>query len=387
MPLRTLKSKKYTGVYELYSAKTGDTTGYYIQFRDEFGKPQKFRSNKSTNADEALLHLNQCKHDVIRAKKECAYNVSAKKQRRIKLNDLATEFFSTKGETVDKRVRARYNNHVQSEPIGALIVDKITLQDVEILKTTLATKKFSKNNKEYIGLAKGTQNHILAMVKTIIKYGIQNRYCTYNIFDSIVTKRTSRQRLKVLTPEEVYELIDNASYNKRLQMFVRMLYFTAQRPKTILEMQRKHINLDDNSIYIPKIKNQRETTLPISNSLKPYLIELIKDLNTDDFLFHQMQSPKNVNQKADPTKKVSFQQIQKSAIKLFKPYNEGLTSSDDNLMRVSFYTLRHSAATNILKVTKNIYLVQKILNHSDIKMTQRYAKLIDTEKKEGLDVL
>lgn len=387
MPLRALKAKRYKGVYELYSAKTGDTNGYYIQFRDEYSEVKKFRSIDSNNPDEALLHLNQCKHEVIRAKREGFDKSNAKRHKRITLNDLATDFFKSKGDTVDKRVSARYNNHVRSEPIGELLVDRMTLPDVEALKITLQTKKFMKSKKEVIGLAKGTQNHVLVMIKTIIKYGIQSRFCAYNIFENVEIKRSSRQRMKVLSPKEVYQLIDNATYNKRLQMFVRMLYFTAQRPKTILEMQRKHINFNNDTIYIPKIKNQKETTLPISSKLKPYLVKWIKDLEPDHFLFHQMQAPTNPNQKADPSKKVSFQQIQKSAIKLFAPYNVNLTTQDDNLMRVSFYTLRHSAATNMLKVTKNIYLVQKILNHSDIKMTQRYAKLVDTDKQEGLDVL
>ncbi len=56
-------------------------------------------------------------------------------------------------------------------------------------------------------------------------------------------------------------------------------------------------------------------------------------------------------------------------------------------MITSFYTIRHSAATNILRATKDIYLVKEILNHSDIKMTERYAKLAEDAKQGGLDEL
>jgi len=140
MPIRAIKSKKYNGVKELYSAKTGIVNGYYIQYRDEYGDIQKYRSHESTNRDEALLHLNQCKHDVIRAKQDISNVSTTKRLKRIKLNDLADEYFTAKIDVIDKRVAARYTNHVREESIGSMVVDNITVADVEGLKTILTTK-------------------------------------------------------------------------------------------------------------------------------------------------------------------------------------------------------------------------------------------------------
>ncbi len=389
MPIRAIKGKTYNGVKELYSAKTGLVTGYYVQYRNADGVIQKYRVHESTNRDEALLYLNNRKFEVKRAKTDDNAYRMEKKRKRIKLNDLADEYFKVKGDTVDKRVSARYNNHVRSEPIGSLIVNDITLADAEGLKATLATKKMSttkKGSEAKYGLSEGTINHILAMCKTIIKFGIQNRYCTYNIFDSMNVNRKSQQRMKVLSPSEVDELIENAGYNKRLQMFIQMLYFTAQRPKSILELQRKHIDIVNGHITVARIKGQKATTVPIAKKLLPFLTEWIEDLKPTDFLFHRMAHPQGTGV-TDASSKVSFQRMQKSAIKLFELYNEGLNSKEDRLMITSFYTLRHSSATNILQATNDIYLVKEILNHSDIKMTERYAKLADNAKQGGLDAL
>ena len=58
MPIRAIKGKTYNGVKELYSAKTGLVTGYYVQYRNADGVIQKYRVHEATNRDEALLYLN-----------------------------------------------------------------------------------------------------------------------------------------------------------------------------------------------------------------------------------------------------------------------------------------------------------------------------------------
>jgi len=50
----------------------------------------------------------------------------------------------------------------------------------------------------------------------------------------------------------------------------------------------------------------------------------------------------------------------------------------------NFHTLRHTAATWILKKTGNLKLTQQILGHSDIKTTTKYAHVLDDEKRQAL---
>jgi integrase len=46
---------------------------------------------------------------------------------------------------------------------------------------------------------------------------------------------------------------------------------------------------------------------------------------------------------------------------------------------------RHDFATKLLRVTGNLKLVQKALNHKDIKTTMRYAHVLDEEIAEGME--
>jgi integrase len=50
-----------------------------------------------------------------------------------------------------------------------------------------------------------------------------------------------------------------------------------------------------------------------------------------------------------------------------------------------FHDFRHDLATKALRETGNIRLVQRMLNHADIRHTLRYAHVLDTEVAEGFE--
>jgi integrase len=50
-----------------------------------------------------------------------------------------------------------------------------------------------------------------------------------------------------------------------------------------------------------------------------------------------------------------------------------------------FHDFRHDLATKVLRETGNLKLVQRVLNHADIKTTARYAHVLDADVAAALD--
>jgi integrase len=65
--------------------------------------------------------------------------------------------------------------------------------------------------------------------------------------------------------------------------------------------------------------------------------------------------------------------------------NAGLWDSKDSPDRLRFHDLRHSAATRMLRITRNLKTVQRMLGHKDIKTTVRYAHILDEDVREGME--
>jgi site-specific recombinase XerD len=55
--------------------------------------------------------------------------------------------------------------------------------------------------------------------------------------------------------------------------------------------------------------------------------------------------------------------------------------------KMTFHVGRHTNATLLLSLEVPIETVSKILGHSDIKITQIYAKVIDKSKRDAVDKL
>ena len=67
-------------------------------------------------------------------------------------------------------------------------------------------------------------------------------------------------------------------------------------------------------------------------------------------------------------------------------FNKGL-DEDDRKNRVVIHTLRHTFASHLAIKGVPILTIQKLMNHKDIKMTLRYAKLAPDSGKEAIQNL
>ena len=115
-------------------------------------------------------------------------------------------------------------------------------------------------------------------------------------------------------------------------------------------------------IEITMIKTKKSLTVPLSDDAKRYMPQraTAKD---EDFVF---SLPSEVH-----TNKILKEWANNAGIK----------------KHVTFHTARHTFATMELTAGADIYTTSKLLGHTDVKVTQIYAKIIDKKKTEAVNLV
>lgn len=54
---------------------------------------------------------------------------------------------------------------------------------------------------------------------------------------------------------------------------------------------------------------------------------------------------------------------------------------------ILFHTARHTFATMMLTLGADLYTTSKLLGHTDVRMTQVYAKIVNRKKDEAVNLV
>lgn len=202
------------------------------------------------------------------------------------------------------------------------------------------------------------------LLKSILKHtNIKNDIKTAK---KPITSRTSyldQDELKLFLQE-----IKNEE-NEQNYLICLILAATGMRPNSCLNLKIRDINLKDDLINAYDFKRKMFYQTNLTVKLKAELFDFIKDRDFEEYLFYYRDKYKALYDM--PTK------IQKVLDELFNKNKKGRD-------KIVPYSLRHSFATNLLKNGTSIFLVQKLLNHSNIETTlKHYSKYIpDFAKNE-----
>ena len=162
-------------------------------------------------------------------------------------------------------------------------------------------------------------------------------------------------RERYLTKMEAKRLLKavDESNNTSLKYIIRFLLLTGARRGEVLRAAWKDIDLVNMVWTIPITKNKKIRKVPISKEL----LEVINSIpKTSEWLF--------------PAKRTTGHYTSITAAWDHARKKAGLPD-------VRIHDLRHSFASTLVNSGCNLYEVQRLLGHSDLKMTQRYAHLSD----------
>ena len=165
----------------------------------------------------------------------------------------------------------------------------------------------------------------------------------------------NNKRERYLTPDEAKALIESVqqSENPSLKYIVAMLILTGARKGEVLQAQWDQFNFEQRFWRIPISKSGKARHVPINDGLLQ-LLESIPRVKDHNHLFVNAQTGKPLG-----TFFGSWNQARKRA----------------GLPDVRVHDLRHSYASFLINNGRTLYEVQRLLGHSQIKTTQRYAHL------------
>lgn len=139
-----------------------------------------------------------------------------------------------------------------------------------------------------------------------------------------------------LSLEQVQKLASHASESVRAAIWVAL--YTGCRRGEILALRSEDIGADAITIRAGNTKTLKTRTVPIIAPVRPWLASIPLPLTAEGL-------------------KTGFRRAREAA----------------GMPEVHFHDLRHSCATLILAAGADLYTVAKVLGHSTIRMTERYA--------------
>lgn len=353
------KSKKYTGVY-IRTLEDGSKT-FYIVYKDPINK--KTQRLKIGNSKDGFneIYCNNKRAEIIsklRLGEDTQIPILKAKSQKLTLNNIATIYFkSKKTNGIMRSTKDRENKYLKhfSNGLGLLPLQMITKSD--ILKV----------QKELIncGLANSTINATLSIGTTIFKYSIDNElYSGINPFSKVKSLENKNIRIRYLTQKDIELLKVSIAYDEILSLFMALSLTTGGRVETILNIKIKDIDLNTRFITLYDFKNKSYYTGFLTDEVKNMLEKSFKHLKNDDYLISYSNGSKT-----------EIKRIQRRLSPILnKLFNIGLDTRD-TVNRVVIHTLRHTFASLLAINGTPIFTIQKLMNHKDIKMTMRYAKL------------
>ena len=365
---------KYEGVW-VNKLKNGDIS-YYINYRDENGKPVKLQIGKKTKINDFTSKDAYTKLIEVKYKLQHDQEPIIKTSRisKIKFNDIWEEFL--KYAKVNKKSylmdELNYNKHIK--PIfGNKDVKNLISLDFENFKQTLFNK----------GLEAQTVKHQLTLIRTIINYAIKhdilNNYSNPLGNGKVKMPSIDNKRLSFLSKDQAREILEILKSTHELTYHLTvLLLFTGARFSEITGAASKKnksgentalrwddVNFNTNTIYFKKTKDGNERHVAINN----ILFETLKKLYNDKF------NNQVINNSAGGII-LRMPEYFANAVEKVIPGNK----SQILKYKITAHSLRHTHASWLAQAGLDILQIKEQLGHKNIEMTMRYAHLIPNER-------
>jgi len=208
-------------------------------------------------------------------------------------------------------------------------------------------------------LAPATANKHLALLKAMFSYAIEKEFMDHSPAVSIKAFKENNQRSRFLNKEECISFIESANQdcNQEAAQIFLFLLATGMRLGEAMMAKFEHYNPCNTSLHLPETKNGLGRHVNL-NVMAVDIITNQSKLRINGYIFQGKHPGTSMSRPAKAFYRVCI---------------------DAKINNFRIHDLRHTFASIFVQSGSSLYKLQKILGHSTIKMTERYAHLSETE--------
>lgn len=355
----------YPGVYYYVQPRLGGTGTekvYYVVFKTG-GKVREEVAGRQYRDDMTPLRASNIRAALIEGKRELAKQKREREKaakaalaNRPTLAKLWEEYLAQK--TASRALdcdNGRFQKHI-APTLGGKEPSELVTLDVDRLRVALL-KTHSPQ----------TAKHVLALLKRIIMFGVRAGLIDppspkrFNIkmpsFDNTKTETLSDEQLSALLKAAA------ADENQKAGALVLLALATGLRRLEMLRLKWQDVDLDAGFITLPRTKSGKVQRVPLNGMAREVLDGMPK---IAEHVFPGGKEGQHV-QNLYP----ALRRIRERA---------GLPKT----MR-PLHAWRHVYASRLASAGESLYVVQKLLRHSDSRMTARYSHLADETLRRASD--
>lgn len=232
----------------------------------------------------------------------------------------------------------RYQRHCESTILEAQ--DLLGRPTLDQINTSLMDGYVAIMSK---AVSPATVNRKLSVINVMLKYAYDREWIEK--MPKLQWQKEDNERIRWLTPEEETKLLSLLPPD--VSAFCEILIHTGMRRGELMSLTKEQVNGD--YVRLWKTKTNKARSVPLSDRAKELVDQWVPfDISEKRLVLEWAKARKAMGMEDDP--------------------------------HFVLHMLRHTTATRMLDTTGNIAVVQKMLGHSQIATTMRYAHIAD----EGL---
>ncbi|UGB30583.1 tyrosine-type recombinase/integrase [Metabacillus sp. B2-18] len=240
-------------------------------------------------------------------------------------------------------------------------LEELTEDDIESYLRMLREEK---------GYQPASINRHLNSIRVLCKFAYKKDLIEKNPSRNVEQLKCQRKERVFLSADELDTLLESIDH-RLVQLAVRTMAYTGLRVSECTKLTIDDIDLENDLIHVIAGKGNKDRVVPISGTLKPYLLDYINGwrVNVGSNKFFATKK----------TGELSHQTINRVL--------QETTYKLEWKKKVTCHILRHSFASFLVAKNVNVTKISKLLGHADVRTTSVYMHTNTQELKEAVNLL